>query len=70
MNDHHLPDRSEANQEFYQALDQLKNLLEFDNPASKSSQSPPEQEADSIPEKEEEKLNWDEVAADLEDLPE
>ncbi len=70
MNDHHLPDRSEASQEFYKALDQLKNLLESDDSQESSSAKSPEEQTGSAPKNPEKELNWDEVAADLEDIPE
>lgn len=72
MNDHQLPDRSAASKDFYEALDQLKNLLESHDSEEQSSQNSPEDSGNSTANKQEktQKLNWEEVAADLEDLSE
>ena len=70
MNDHQLPDRSAASKDFYEALDQLKNLLESHDSEEPSSQNSPEALGESTTNKQEkaQELNWEEVAADLGDL--
>ena len=70
MNDPQLPDRSASSKEFYEALEQFKSLLESDDSQDNTSKNTPKGQRDSFAEEQEktQKLNWEEVAADLEDL--